>query len=198
MNSKFFVNSMAMIFLINFAQKTQARTESAALLMAAPSMRTQTVKSVSCNPTQKLSFEYQTCLAQLNVWKNKKKVVVEDNSELIQSLKIEINTLFEANSDMEADYEAELQVLTQQLETLKRKKLSLQTTHEELKMQVKNLVNTNNDLKRESDLYLSKNKQIRTSMEIIEKNNLTLKTTCNQDDDDTIIIGSEYDNNRFT
>ena len=212
MISRFFVYSCAIIFMTNF-QHITSKTEASTF---APSYTTYKAvkgkttrininasdlmgqpKTVSCNTTQKLSNEYQNCITELTLWKNKKKLVVEDNSEIVQKLKMEINVLFEANSDMESDFQAELNILTQQLENLKRRNNSLQSTHDELKVQVTNLVNTNNDLKRESDLYLSKNKQIRASMEIIEKNNMTLKTSCEEEEDTTIIIGHHPDD-RFS
>ena len=155
------------------------------------------VPSSNCNTMQKLTREYQKCSNELRTLSQQKPVQTVDNSQIIQDLKVKINMLIEANSDMESDFVNESRKLKDQLESLKMKRQELKVRFSNLDVKVNDLVTINESLKDEAEIYMTKNKDIRKQISIYQQKIIDLKRTCSKKIDNTL-IGSGTDDSFFS
>ena len=155
------------------------------------------VASSNCNIMQKLTREYQKCSKELRTLSQQKPDQTVDNSQIIQDLKVKINMLIEANSDMESDFVNESRKLKDQLESLKMKRQELKVTFSNLDVKVNDLVTINESFKDEADIYMSKNKDIRKQISIYQQKIIDLKRTCSKKIEKTL-IGSGIDDSFFS
>ena len=145
----------------------------------------------SCNTADRISDEYNLCISELSALKNEKHLLIEDNSELVNNLKMKINVLVETNSDLQSDFDAEMKILNKNYQNLMAKKNSLKIKYSQLKIHIKDMINSNKKLKSEADFFSTRNEKIRANLIIFEKTNRSLKMNCGRDHKNSnIIIGS--------
>ena len=152
-----------------------------------------------CNPVHHLTEEYRRCTAELSSLSKRQRVVVEDNSQVVRNLELEINSVVESNSDIETTYETEIKELELEYKVLVEKRKSLRGNYTDLDAQINELVKMNLTLKDEAERSQKTNSEIRAKIEEHQALIEELKRSCKATGGNSgVIIGSGTEDSMYS